>query len=548
MINRVVLRKFKRFDEVTFEFPGNVVVAGPNNTGKTTLLQAIAAWNLGLTQWRTLNDYQRHHGTYTRKPITRQTFTAVPLKSFDLLWQGREYRGAVEIEVQSTIGWTVTMEFIADSTEQVYVRPKRDIEPDRLRNVQLDVVFVPPMTGLSPEEPVYQKPYLEQRLGQAKPGDVLRNLLVEAHTSELAWSQLQASIRSLFGYQLMPPDATGAYINAEYTMLNNGPRYDVANAGSGFQQVLMLLTFLNTRKGSVLLLDEPDAHLHIILQDAIYGELKSVARREGSQLVVATHSEVIINSVDPRELCVLLARPTRIATTQERDVVTDTLRFLSNTDIMLAMDSPGILYVEGRTDIDILREWSRILDHPIYNLLESSKLFWKPIVSDQRVMGSGIPARDHHNALLLVRNDLPALELVDGDSDRNIQSTEISGHGFQRLRWKRYEIESYLLHPEAMARYVQSKVGQASEQHVDDLRKHFEDSYPPAFLRDPLGDHAILNNTKARTELIPPALSAAGLPGINYTEYSEIASLMTRDEIHPEVREKLDLIQRAFRL
>jgi predicted ATPase len=548
VINRVVLRKFKRFDEVTFEFPGNVVVAGPNNTGKTTLLQAIAAWNLGLTQWRTLNDYQRHHGTYTRKPITRQTFTAVPLKSFDLLWQGREYRGAVEIEVQSTIGWTVTMEFIADSTEQVYVRPKRDIEPDRLRNVQLDVVFVPPMTGLSPEEPVYQKPYLEQRLGQAKPGDVLRNLLVEAHTSELAWSQLQASIRSLFGYQLMPPDATGAYINAEYTMLNNGPRYDVANAGSGFQQVLMLLTFLNTRKGSVLLLDEPDAHLHIILQDAIYGELKSVARREGSQLVVATHSEVIINSVDPRELCVLLARPTRIATTQERDVVTDTLRFLSNTDIMLAMDSPGILYVEGRTDIDILREWSRILDHPIYNLLESSKLFWKPIVSDQRVMGSGIPARDHHNALLLVRNDLPALELVDGDSDRNIQSTEISGHGFQRLRWKRYEIESYLLHPEAMARYVQSKVGQASEQHVDDLRKHFEDSYPPAFLRDPLGDHAILNNTKARTELIPPALSAAGLPGINYTEYSEIASLMTRDEIHPEVREKLDLIQRAFRL
>ena len=36
----------------------------------------------------------------------------------------------------------------------------------------------------------------------------------------------------------------------------------------------MLLTFLNTRPGSVLLLDEPDAHLHVILQDAIYGELR----------------------------------------------------------------------------------------------------------------------------------------------------------------------------------------------------------------------------------------------------------------------------------
>ncbi len=66
---------------------------------------------------------------------------------------------------------------------------------------------------------------------------------------------------------------------------------------------------LNTRPGAVLLLDEPDAHLHVILQDAIYGELRSTAARTGAQLVIATHSEVIINSVDARELCVLLDRP-----------------------------------------------------------------------------------------------------------------------------------------------------------------------------------------------------------------------------------------------
>ena len=73
----------------------------------------------------------------------------------------------------------------------------------------------------------------------------------------------------------------------------------------------MLLTFLNTRPATVLLLDEPDAHLHVILQDAIYGELHEVAARQRSQLIIATHSEVIINSVDPRELWVMLqtARP-----------------------------------------------------------------------------------------------------------------------------------------------------------------------------------------------------------------------------------------------
>jgi chromosome segregation ATPase len=65
MIRKVVLRRFKRFDDVTFDLPGNVVLAGPNNTGKTTLLQAIAAWSLGINRWKQLNDFQRHRGAYS---------------------------------------------------------------------------------------------------------------------------------------------------------------------------------------------------------------------------------------------------------------------------------------------------------------------------------------------------------------------------------------------------------------------------------------------------------------------------------------------------
>ena len=71
----------------------------------------------------------------------------------------------------------------------------------------------------------------------------------------------------------------------------------------------MLLTFLYTHPASVLLLDEPDAHLHIILQDAIYGKLRAVAAEQKSQLIIATHSEVIIDTVEPQELCMLLDHP-----------------------------------------------------------------------------------------------------------------------------------------------------------------------------------------------------------------------------------------------
>jgi hypothetical protein len=547
VIRRVSLRRFKRFGNVDFVLPGHVVLAGPNNTGKTTVLQAIAAWSLALDRWKQLNDFQRHGGAYTRAPIARQAFSAVPLRAFDLLWRERDYAGSVEIEIQSATGWTVAMELIADSTEQIYVRPRPTAAPEIVRNASLTTAFVPAMSGLGTEEPLYQRPKVDQLLGQAKPGDVLRNLLVETSRSDPAWGGLQQSIGRLFGFELSPPDATGANILAEYRERPGGPLLDVASAGSGFQQVLMLLTFLQARPGAVLLLDEPDAHLHVILQDAIYNELRTVAAAQRSQLVIATHSEVIINAVEPRELCVILGEPRMLATTEERARLVEPLRVLSHTDLMLALDAPGVLYLEDYTDLDILRAWARVLDHPVRELL-TTHLFWKRTVVEPRPGAPGVAARDHHEALRLVRDDLPALELIDSDARPEIQSTPITGQGFQRLRWRRYEIESYLVHPDVLARFVEQVVGAAAAPpHLGDLRRHFEEHYPPAILRDPLGDHPLLETTKARTRLLPPALSAAGLPGLPYTRYHEIAALMRRDEIHPEVVEKLDGILRAFR-
>lgn len=541
-IRKVRIEGFKRFDDVEFVLPGHIVVAGPNNSGKTTLLQAIAAWSLALTRWKELNDFQRHGGAYARAPIARQAFSAVPLRSFDLLWRDRAYRGEIRITV-TTDDWTIPVKLEADSTEQIYVRPE-PIDPDLVRRAGLTAVLVPPMTGLSIDEPVYQRPKLDQLLGLGRPGEMLRNLLVEAHRSA-AWDRLQDSIRRLFGYRLEPPDDTGANILAEYRSAADGPRFDVASAGSGFQQVLMLLTMLNTRPGAVLLLDEPDAHLHMILQDAIYGELRSTAARTGAQLIVATHSEVIINSADARELCVLLDQPRMLADNAEREALIASLRVLSNDDIMRALKAPGVLYVEGHTDLEILRAFARVLNHPAEALL-THDLFWKPTVAETQPGRPGIKARDHYDALKLVR-DTPALELVDGDSHPGIGSSAITGSGFQRSRWRRYEIESYLIHPEALARFVSNTVGEAaSAQHVADLRGYLTANLPPAVIERPLDNHAYLNNTKARTEILPPALSAAGLPGLPYTRYHEIAALMLPDEIHPDVREALDAIVGAF--
>ena len=572
MIHTVRIRGFKRFDEVEFRLPGHVVLAGPNNTGKTTLLQAIASWSLALRRWRELDNFRIRRG-YERAPIARQAFSAVPLRSFDFLWTNRKYQGQIEIEIRHDSGWSVTMEFTADSTEQIYVRPKAETiaiptagtasHPTKkelaagkaklLRGLDPSMVFVPPMTGLGTDEPLFQPPKVEQLLGLGRPGEVLRNVLAEANRDERAWSALKESISKLFDYQLLPPDTSGAHILAEYTMAKGGPRLDIASAGSGFQQILMLLAFLHTRQGAVLLLDEPDAHLHVILQDAIYHELRSVAARQRSQLIVATHSEVVINAVEPRELCVMLDEPRMVADNEERGRLITSLRVLSNADVMQAMGVRGVLYVEDYTDINILRTWAATLEHRAAGLL-NTELMWKPLVfqaqEDRRgtkAGGRGIVARDHFEALQLVREGLPGLELLDGDAHRNIPDTDITGAGLQRLRWRRYEIESYLVHPDALARFVEAAVGaDSAAAHVEDMLTYWRGAFPPDVVKAPLVDHEYLIEAKARTRLIPPLLDAAGLYGLPYTRYHEIAALMRPEEIHPEVVEKLDAICRAF--
>ena len=557
MIRRLILRRFKRFDEVEFVLPGHVVLAGPNNTGKTTVLQAIAAWDLALTRWRQVNGMgkpQRASGKYYKwAPIARQAFAAVPLRVLDLLWCEKTTGKPIEIEIQHSAGWTVTMELRYDSTEQMSVRPTAATSSDALHEAKLATVYIPPMTGLATEEPLYaRQERLDSLLGQGRPGEILRNLLFLAHEQGEAWRELEDSIRRLFGYEILPPDVSGSVILAEYRVAPEGLRLDIASAGSGFQQILMLLTLLLTRTGATLLFDEPDAHLHVILQDAIYSELRAFAAKGNSQLILATHSEVIIDAVDPGELCALLGtRPTLLGNTEERKRLIRSLRVLSNTDVILAQNAPGILYVEDYTDLEILRAWAKTLDHPALPLL-TTKLFWQKSVSDARRGGQGISSRDHFETLQLVRQDLPGLEILDRDGNPNLPDKEVVGQGLQRIRWRRYEIESYLIHPEGLAAFLRSQIGPSplSDEAVAGLRAGIQTLDLGALLTDPIHPgnlvETYLSATKARTQILPVLLDAAGLPGFPYTRYHEIAAAMSPEQIHPEAIEKLDAIVKAF--
>ena len=51
MLTKLICRNFKNFGEVEIELGNPVVFIGPNNSGKTTALQALALWEIGLKRW-----------------------------------------------------------------------------------------------------------------------------------------------------------------------------------------------------------------------------------------------------------------------------------------------------------------------------------------------------------------------------------------------------------------------------------------------------------------------------------------------------------------
>lgn len=339
MIEKVEISNFKKFDALNFEVKDRLVIAGPNNSGKTTLLQSIILWSEIASQWMDVGfeSSREDDGNYRSVNLNLLRVWSVPLADFDHLWKNKDVRRPVSIWLH-TDQWKIGFEILYKEPELAAIRPAKgtsETDLDKYINEPLEAVYVPPLSGLDIREPFFNPVVIPARLARAQAGSVLRNLLLHVSRDEKKWSKLQEIVGSFFGYELRIPTA-GAEIFAGYRHSETDNYYDLSSAASGFLQVVMVYAALLSREASVILIDEPDAHLHVLLQDKMYRDLCEYARESNSQLIISTRSKTLINAVNPRHLYVMRTDGLKAITEDvKQPTLVNVLKVLDTEEIVL---------------------------------------------------------------------------------------------------------------------------------------------------------------------------------------------------------------------
>jgi len=565
VISRVRVVRFKRFADHSFDLTGGpVLLAGPNNSGKTTLLHAISAWNLALRQW--LIERGESAGKKKRISLVLDEFTALPLREMNLLWLNRHTArklperktpgpAPIYIEVEMSRGKlvseTLTIEFLYQSEKQVYVRPVRSPDnPEPIDDLpefarKINVVHVPAFSGIGTQEPKHASGIQNKLVGEGKPGEIVRNLLLEiwemskGSANTPPWQELSADVERLFQCELLPPEFSEArpYIVCEYRPRPNPadrasrpPKLDIANAGSGFHQVLMLLSFFYARPASILLLDEPDAHLHFILQREIFDLLRSVAQRRNCQLIIATHAEVLLQSAEPDQVISFVGQaPRRLVRPDEKQRLQDALRKLSSLDLIQADHVQAVLYVEDESDHKILREWAHVLGHKAKGFLDF------PYLVPLRGKGSLDEAKSHFQCLRLAQPRIRGLCILDRDA-QDIRQPSMPA-GLHLEQWGRYEIENYLIIPDLLKRWATDPLHPLLSD-ANNIDAEFAANFPPGL--DFLQDVPTLRDLKG-SDFLVGLLQKTQFP-LEKRDLYMLAEKMLPDEFHPAIQAMLDKI------
>ena len=566
MLTKLTIRNFKRFDEVEVELGNPVVFIGPNNSGKTSAMQALALWDIGLKRW---NEKHAEKTAPEKRPgvtVNRRDLFSVPHPSANHLWRGLHVRNVRNVKgrtqtsnvridlvvegVNNDKRWECGLEFDFANAESFYCRPLRldgDKHPERMpvppEAGSVRIAFLPPMSGLAATETRLDQGAVNVRVGEGRTAEVLRNLCYSIlEQSPEQWDLLVRKIESLFGASLDEPRYVEARGEITLSYRERGATLDLSSSGRGLQQTLLILAYTRANPGSVILLDEPDAHLEILRQRQIYHLISEAAQESGSQIIAASHSEVLLNEAAGRDIVVaFVGKPHQLGgrSSQLRKALAE----IGYDHYYQAEITGWVLYLEGSTDLAILQAFARRSGD-----LSAVRALERPFV--HYVRNQPVLAENHFHGIREALPELKGVALFD-----RLENEPAENPYLKHLIWNRREIESYLCSERTLEAFAASSPEEFqgmplfASSEADRRRAAMRESIlEVSSALQTLGKGSPWNDDiKVSDDFLSPLFESyfkkIGVPNLMLKRsFHELADFVPNDEIDHEISEILDAI------
>lgn len=571
MLTKVTINNFKKLEVISFPLAQSVVIIGPNNSGKSTIFQAFCLWEIGVTNY--IQSYQRRDLNKSRAAtINRKDLLNSPIADARFLWRNRKVTSKNEhgkthhiklhVELQGENegkNWSCKAEFEFSNAESFTCKVTSGLDDIiQLYNSGKGIHFgfLQPMSGISTNEDKLTQGSIDRKLGEGKTAEVLRNICYEilypdtphpkSYNPEEKWQKLCKGIKLMFGADLQKPEfvkATGI-IQLEY--IENGIRYDISSAGRGFQQTLLLLSYMYANPNTILLLDEPDAHLEVIRQREAFQLINDVAYDMNSQLVIASHSEVVLEEAAEASKVIALIENkvfelNEASTAQKLRYIKKALTEIGWEKYYLAKARKHVLYLEGSTDLQMLQCFSVKLKHPSEPFLRRANV---------QYTADNVPntAINNFASLQEIFPELKGLALFD-----NLPNLQPNPK-LKIICWKKRELENYFAKPEILllhARLLANKHRSFGSQKLEETMKQtIKDTTVPLYLKDP--DHEWWSKAKLSDEWLDVIFSEfykrLNLPQDFYKRnYYQLITLLSTEQIEKEIVDKLDEVYEVIK-
>jgi len=314
-IKTITIRRFKQIQDITLSLQDVTLLIGANNSGKSSILQALH-FAVALAQSAHLKGegvtWQRDTFQLSLNPaqlLYSPVADVMSLASGGSLQEAPASR--IEIQLLSEDGESCTVALRRGRNRNVAIAIEGRLLGERLMDIESPfTIYAPGLAGI-PREERYLSPGVVRRIvARGDANLVLRNVLRMLRGNSTAWSAYQEDMASIFPnieVNVTFDENTDEHIEA-HVRLGDGPRLPVDAAGTSVLQASQIFAYISLFNPQVLILDEPDSHLHPDNQRALCDLVGRLSAERGFQALISTHSRHVLDALSRRSSVVWLSK------------------------------------------------------------------------------------------------------------------------------------------------------------------------------------------------------------------------------------------------